>query len=424
MIKIGVEIPDEKFSGIDLSNPELGNPGVGGSEYLFTLLASQLKKRGLDITIYHYSENTLPENSRDYMVKDSISMLNKATSDGINILIHQVGKTIEWYQALEKTCINSVAWAHVYLEYSELKAIRKCKNVKRVVFVGKEEYDSYIDDDIIEKATYIFNMIPMQTVACKRELNNKKRVTYVGSLVPAKGFHKLAQIWPEIIKRVPSAELYVIGNGKVYDRNAKLGKFGISQEDYENSFMKYLTDNQGNILPSVRFLGIVGNEKSDIFKNTSIGIVNPTALTETFCVSAVEMEYTYVPVISKRKWGLLDTIDDGRTGYLFRKSSDFIEKMVYLLNNDELNQKMGENAHEFVKEKFDMEKIIPLWVSLIDEIDKDIPVKYYGVQKNWGNDYKWIKGCIRFLRFNLRMKWIPSFGDLKNILKIILKGQN
>ena len=44
MIKIGVEIPDEKFAGVDLRNPELGNPGVGGSEYLFTLLASQLKK--------------------------------------------------------------------------------------------------------------------------------------------------------------------------------------------------------------------------------------------------------------------------------------------------------------------------------------------------------------------------------------------
>ena len=423
MIKIGIEIPDTTISGIDLSRPELGNPGVGGSEYLFTLLASQLKKRGLDVTIYHYNVNTLPENSCEHIVKDSISMLNKANSDGINVLIHQVGKTTEWYHALEQTHINSVAWAHIYLEYNELKAIRKCKNVKRIVFVGKEEYDSYIDDDIIEKATYIFNMIPMQATACKRELI-KKRVTYVGSLVPAKGFHKLAQIWPEIIKRVPNAELYVIGNGKVYDRNAKLGKFGISQEDYENSFMEYLTDEHGKILPSVNFLGIVGSEKDAIFKNTSIGIVNPTALTETFCVSAVEMEYAYVPVISKKKWGLLDTIDDGRTGYLFRKSSDFIEKIVYLLNNDTLNQKMGENAHEFVSEKFDMEKIIPLWISLIDEIDKDIPVKYCGVQKNWSNDYKWFKGCIRFLRFNLGMKWIPSFGDLKNTLKAMLKRQN
>ena len=309
------------------------------------------------------------------------------------------------------------------MDYDELKDVRKCNNVKRVVFVGKEEYDSYIDDDVIKKSTYIFNMIPMESAAAKRELN-KRIITYVGSLVPAKGFHKLAQIWPDIIKKVPDAELYVIGNGKVYDRNAKLGKFGISQEDYENSFMKYLTDDKEAILPSVHFLGIVGNEKVDIFKKTAVGVVNPTALTETFCVSAVEMEYAYVPVISRKKWGLLDTVDDGKTGYLFSNSSDFIEKMVCLLNNEELNQNMGKKAHEFVKDNFDMNRIIPLWISLIDEIDKDIPVKYLGVQKNWSNDYKWIKGCIRFFRFNMSLVWLPSFHDLKNMLKKTLKGKN
>ena len=49
----------------------------------------------------------------------------------------------------------------------------------------------------------------------------------------------------------------------------------------------------------------------------------------------------------------------GKTGYLFRNSADFAEKMVYLLNNDELNRNMGEKAHEFVKENFDMNRIIP-----------------------------------------------------------------
>ena len=128
------------------------------------MLASQLKKRGLDITIYHYSENALPDGSCDYIVKDSIDMLKKANFDGMDILIHQVGKTTEWYQTLEKTSIKSVAWSHVYLDYDELKDVRKCNNVKRVVFVGKEEYDSYIDDDVIKKSTYIFNMIPKMCI--------------------------------------------------------------------------------------------------------------------------------------------------------------------------------------------------------------------------------------------------------------------
>lgn len=66
--------------------------------------------------------------------------------------------------------------------------------MKRVVFVGKEEYDSYIDDDIISKSTYIYNMVPIKEKVCNRIID-VPIVTYVGSLVPAKGFHRLAQIW-------------------------------------------------------------------------------------------------------------------------------------------------------------------------------------------------------------------------------------
>ena len=73
MIKVGIEVPDQNFSGIDLSQPELGNPGVGGSEYLFTLLASQLIKNGLDVIVYHYSSNSLPIGLRDFVLCDSES---------------------------------------------------------------------------------------------------------------------------------------------------------------------------------------------------------------------------------------------------------------------------------------------------------------------------------------------------------------
>ena len=241
MLKVGVELPDDKIYGVDLSRPELGNPGVGGSEYLFALLASELYKNGIDVTIYHYSDNILPPGSSKVLVTDSIDMLKKAQSDEISILIHQVGKSNEWYRTLESLNVFSVAWAHVYLDYYELKLLRKCKNVKRVVFVGKEEYDSYIDDDIITKSVYIYNMIPTKIPAQGRN-HNGRTVTYVGSLVPAKGFHELAQIWPSVVKEVPDAELNVIGNGKVYNRSAKLGRFGIAQEDYENLFMQYLLD--------------------------------------------------------------------------------------------------------------------------------------------------------------------------------------
>ena len=74
MLKVGVELPEDKIYGVDLSRPELGNPGVGGSEYLFALLASELYKNGMDVTIYHYSDNVLPSSSGKVLGTDRRDM--------------------------------------------------------------------------------------------------------------------------------------------------------------------------------------------------------------------------------------------------------------------------------------------------------------------------------------------------------------
>ena len=99
----------------------------------------------------------------------------------------------------------------------------------------------------------------------------------------------LAEAWSNVRERVPDAGLDVIGTGRLYDENAKLGKYGLAEETYEQEFMKWLTDEKGEILPNVRFHGILGAEKYDVFRKCSIGVINPMA-TETFGLAAVEME--------------------------------------------------------------------------------------------------------------------------------------
>ena len=182
--------------------------------------------------------------------------------------------------------------------------------------------------------------------------NYSKTVTYMGSLVPAKAFHMLAEIWPQVEQQVPDAKLQIIGTGKLYDRDANLGRFGIAQEDYENYFMQYLTDAEGHIRPSVKFLGLVGEEKEDYFVDTSVGVVNPSGIDETFCLSAVEMEICGVPIIARKKYGLLDTVIHQKTGLLFRNRKQFLNATVKLLKDTKMNSAMGKSASEFVKNSF------------------------------------------------------------------------
>lgn len=418
MIKLGIELPDKNISGVDLENPQEGNPGVGGSEYLFSLLGAYLQDESedIDICFYHYSRNKLP--GKDKIVMNPYDMLHQMKIDKIDIFVYQINKPFEWYQALRKTKLKAIAWAHVYPAYYEQREFIKTDNIKRIVFVGKEEYDAYIDSDLICKATYIFNMLNTKKTLQPRVLQNKS-VTYIGSLVPAKGFHVLAKIWKNILERVPDAELNVIGTGRVYDRNAKLGKYGLAQEDYEKSFMQYLTTSTGEILPSVHFLGLMGQEKNDVFASTMVGVVNPTALTETFCMSAVELELAGVPVVSKKKWGLLDTIKDKETGLLFFSDEEFENDIVQLLNDRDLNIKMGNQANRFVKNKFEASAIIRRWDEEIWAVYNKIQPEYLGVQGNYRNDKKLIKMAVRFIRFNVGIKSFPDCETIKEQLRKI-----
>ena len=52
-----------------------------------------------------------------------------------------------------------------------------------------------------------------ETDELHREKIQNHAVTYIGSLVPTKGFHVLAAVWKTILKEVPDATLNVVGNG-------------------------------------------------------------------------------------------------------------------------------------------------------------------------------------------------------------------
>lgn len=425
MIKIGVELPDYNLINVDLSSPENGNPGVGGSEFLFSLLAFELEKKyGKEFEVYimHYSKTVkIPNNIGEILIDSNIELIDKCSEREFDILIHQVSKSNDWYDYLSKTELYSIAWAHIYLTFEEQIAIENCKNVKRVIFVGKEQYDSYVDEDIICKASWIFNMLNTNSDILKRKKDYEDNVTYIGSLVPAKGFHVLAKIWPQIVEAVPTAKLHVIGSGKVYDREANLGKYGIAQNSYEELFMPYITDKDGNILDSVIFHGIMGEEKKEIIVNTAVGIANPTALTETFCVSAIEMELIGVPVVSKKKWGLLDTVISGKTGYLFSSEKDFVSKVILLLKEREKNKILGDNARSFVRSSFDVDVIMPKWYEIIKCVVQNKKNIYDAPKCNFFNDCKWIKVVIRMFRFELGLKIFPSFNTCKNRIKKMVR---
>lgn len=413
---IGFFFEDRGLENIDLSNPEKGNPGIGGTQYLFLLLAYSLnKKYNYKITFINYTDAKLPKSIKKYKISNENECLEICDKLKVDFLIYHAGKNGEWYDKCKSSSVNLIAWAHNYISYKEAKLINSINSIKRLVFVGKQEYDRYFDHDVIKKSKYIFNMVDF--IEDIRIEKTKNIVTYMGSLTYPKGFHWLASIWKEILVEVPNAELHVIGGGNLYNRKNTLSTYGIASQEYEDIFIPYLLDDNGHILHSVYFHGTLGMEKINILKETAVGVMNPSGLTETFGLSAVEMESCGIPVVSRKKYGVLDTIQDKVTGLLITNEQTLKNAIIKLLKDKELNEYLGSNAVTYVRKKFNNDKILSEWNELFLEINNQISPTIYFPNDYYLIDFKWLRIINHILRFKFKLYIIPSIGEIFELIR-------
>lgn len=412
-MRIGFLFDDFGISEVDMREPNKGNPGIGGTQYCFLTVAYNLKKmhKDMEIFFYHFNDNgnLYPMNFVNERLGDRHEIIAKCQIDEIDILLVNFKEIETIGEELESNNINTVVWAHNYLPSNILEMCNELNCIRRVVFVGRQQYDRYIDDKIAYKSLYIYNIVCPVNESDMRSEKYGKIVTYTGALVKDKGFHILAAQWKKILEQVPDAELYVIGTGKLYDRKAILGEFGIAESRYEAEFIDYLLDENRRILPSVHFMGIMGKEKLNIYKKTSVGIINPSARTETFGLSAAEMEVCGIPIVSKNANGFPDVILNKKTGFLRYTKYGFYKAIIKLLRNNKINDEFGNNAHEFVENEFNPERISKQWYEMFNDILCNKPAEYIKPSNNYLNNLKFIRIINREIKKYSMLSSIPSF---------------
>jgi len=81
----------------------------------------------------------------------------------------------------------------------------------------------------------------------------------------------------------------------------------------------------------------------------------PTLL-ENFGMAPVEaMAHGCVPVVLN-KGGYKETVENGKSGFLFNNESEAIEKLKLLIQNEKLRERMSKNARKRAK-KFSLERM-------------------------------------------------------------------
>lgn len=359
----------------DLSDLMTKSYRLGGSEYEFLLVSYFIEQRNNGIQSHLLSNyNGKVPHQRFFHVNNLEEACEFCVKNSIKKLVVDIKQFKEDTLKRYSKKIEFLIWAHNIIGDYYLNKCLTYSCVQKIICVSQSQMLSYQSHPAFMKSCYIYNIIPFKEkdfYKSKITSRDQHNVVYMGCIRPDKGFHVIAKAWPQVLRSVPNAQLYVIGNGQLYGKNITLGKHGIATQEYEDVFLPFLTDNKGDILPSVHFMGLLGDEKYEIMGKCKVGIPNPTNSTETFCISGVEMELMGCSVTTLKLPVYEETQMNKK--YLFedeKQISDFIIKRL----NDESDK--FEDLFHFVTNKFNTEKSISQWEKLIKCNDIECLDKY------------------------------------------------
>lgn len=415
-MKIAFFLENANCWHVDCSHIKDGNPGMGGTEYMVVLISTLLSERynGLDVCLLTQKEGQFMPCVKT-MVQPTINeAISYAATNNYDYLVfvHKHSYTdgtdenpfCKLSSLISTSGLRLIPWCHIFVPEICRNYYSHDNNITNIVYVGKQQQELYIDHSSFRKSTYIYNAVNIMEANCGQPIAKRESiVTYVGNIIPYKGFHWLAKAWKDIVSQVPDAQLYVIGTGKLYGNNYQVGRLGIAEARYEEHFFKLLSTNNV-LLPSVHFMGIMGKEKNDILSRTKVGVPNPCGDTETFGLTAVEFQQYGANVATMRCAGYIDTVF---SGVLYSRKKELASAVVKLLKVDEM---CDITALEKINERFSVEKIVTRWEQLFRDGRLEQTRKF----DNLSFHQKWMKIVMHFLKSTFPLlERIPSVESVR-----------
>ncbi len=359
----------EKLEGVEL---DIGNPGVGGTPYLFLLTIksiNQLTKKNyaMLLTDAHFTDLRLGADIG--YATDLEQAIKYCETNGIENLVINANVADRVSREVFDTQVTISLWAHNTLNAKRQKVAAETASIKHVVCVSKSQYENMVDTPCYHKCTYINNIIPKAFYenAALSDYSEEK-VVYIGSLMPQKGAHNLIEIWRLVEKECPHAQLFIFGGANVWNINAELGSSGVADLYYDRILKKHLR--KIHRPENIHFMGARGWDFIDSFISTfRLGIVNPSYYMrdETFCLSAIEMAAHGLPIISRQRHdGLATTVIQDKTGYLEKGNRAIAKRIISIISDLELSRDMG-TAGRIHASNFINENIVGKWCEILED---------------------------------------------------------
>ena len=200
--------------------------------------------------------------------------------------------------------------------------------------------------------------------------NGHLQVLFVGRHSPEKGVHDLLEAMKKVVEKFPRAHLKVVGPRYAVPCDVIVGmsddpkvlalaRFYQKDPYQEGGYISYLEKQRRSGLPeNLSFTGSIPHSRlPELYQEADV-LVNPS-LSETFGITLVEAMAAEVPVVATRVGGMVEIVEEGRTG-LLTESADpeaLAAALTRLLDDQALRLQMGRAGRERVVQLFSWEKV-------------------------------------------------------------------
>jgi len=204
--------------------------------------------------------------------------------------------------------------------------------------------------------------VPLSKEECREKLGlplDGNVILFVGKLSPYKGLNFLLEAMPKILKKVPKVKLVFIGEGEIKKKLETLSK-------------------KLNIEKSVEFTGFVENNlKAMYYRAADVFVLPSTMRTESFGIVNLEAMACGIPIVASRIGGIPSIVKNGENGLLVppKDVEALADAIIYLLENENLRQKMGERGKKRVK-SYSWDRIAEMTEKVYEKVVRDRNEKY------------------------------------------------
>lgn len=248
-------------------------------------------------------------------------------------------------------------YARLNLAYFWLDNFIKRKLLKycsRIIFISQSLLEIYLKVNLVSrrKTAVVYNLPPadikkpnqkqVKDLKRKYNLEDKKIVLYVGRLTLGKGVYDLLDAAEIVHQKEKKITFLLVGKGKLNISSSDLIK----------------------IIPSVP------HKKLFKFYQAADLVVVPTRGIEPFGRVPFEAAMFKKPVVATKSGGLREQIIDKETGYLVprKEPQELAKAILKILKNRELELKMGKRNYQFIKKKFNEDKIVNQLMSIYQSL--------------------------------------------------------